>query len=69
MADIVPQVLIVTSWITNCCHRRKEKKRPYEQGEDLLFFRPPEAKDSAALKRLSVRTAIRSVRACRLEEE
>ena len=54
MTDIVPQILILTSWCTNCCQRRKERQEAYRDAENLVFFRPAEASDLPVICRLEV---------------
>jgi hypothetical protein len=56
MGDIVPQVLILTSWISNCLTRRKEKKmsKEYKDADNLLFFRPVEEHDLPRIIELEV---------------
>jgi len=58
MGDIVPQVLILTSWISNCLARRKEKKmgkETYKDADNLLFFRPVDETDLPRIIELEVR--------------
>jgi len=57
MGDIVPQVLIVTSWISNWFSKRKEKKmsQEYQVADNLLFFRPVDELDLPRIVQLEVK--------------
>ena len=56
MGDLVPQVLILTSWISNCLTKRKEKRmqREYKDADNLLFFRPVDELDLPRITALEV---------------
>jgi hypothetical protein len=60
MGDVVPQVLIVTSWIANFFSKRKEKKmsQEYQDAGNLLFFRPVEDLDLPRIIQLEVQCVL-----------
>jgi len=47
MGDLTPHILVLTSWISNCLSKRKEKKmsKQYQDADSLLFFRPVDEQD------------------------
>ena len=63
MADIVPHVLVVTSWISNWRERRRQKKvnklmeQEYKSVDSLIFFRPATISDLSRVDELEVGAA------------
>lgn len=57
MADIVPQVLLVTSWISNWREKRRQKRdmKAVSKGQSLLYFRPVTIADLERINDMEVR--------------
>ena len=60
MTDIVPQVLLVTSWISNWKERRRQKNldkqimKDYDSFASLLYFRPVTLEDLPVIDAIEV---------------